>query len=32
MTNLAIEAINARCGVRLDPDETPDDRKLSGFG
>jgi hypothetical protein len=42
MTNLASEAIDARCGdcvrvivgfrgVRLDPDETPDDRKLTGF-
>jgi hypothetical protein len=43
MTNLASEAMNARCGdcvrvivgfrgVRLDPEETPDDRKLTGFG
>jgi hypothetical protein len=43
MTYLAREAMNARCsdcvlvivgfrGVRLDPDETPDDRKLTGFG
>jgi hypothetical protein len=43
MTNLASEAINARCGdyvrvivgfrgVGLDSDETPDDRKLTGFG
>jgi hypothetical protein len=43
MTNLASDAIDARCGdcvwvivgsrgVRLDPDETPDDRKLTGFG
>jgi hydrogenase maturation factor len=43
MTNLASEARNARCGdyvlvivgfrgVRLDPEETPDDRKLTGFG
>jgi hypothetical protein len=43
MTNLGSEAIDARCGdcvsvivgfrgVRLDSDETPDDRKLTGFG
>jgi hypothetical protein len=43
MINLASEAIDARCGdcvevtvgfrgVRLDPDETPDNRKLAGFG
>jgi hypothetical protein len=43
MTNLAGDAIGARCGdcvlvivgfrgVRLDSDETPDDRKLTGFG
>jgi hypothetical protein len=43
MTNLASEAIGPRCGycvrvivgfrgVRMDPDETPDDRKLTGFG
>jgi hypothetical protein len=43
MTNLASEAIDARCGdcfmsgvgfrgVKLDSDETPDDRKLTGFG
>jgi hypothetical protein len=43
MTNMASEAIDARCGdcvwvivgfrgVRLDSDETPDDRKLTGFG
>jgi hypothetical protein len=43
MTNLASETIDARCGdfvcvivgfrgVRPDPDETPDDRKLTGFG
>jgi hypothetical protein len=43
MTNLASEAIDARCGdcvrvivglrgVGLDYDETPDGRKLTGFG
>jgi hypothetical protein len=43
MTNLASEAIDARCGdcvgvivgfrgVRLDSDETSDDRQLTGFG
>jgi hypothetical protein len=43
MTNVASEAIDARCGdcelvivgfrgVRLDSDETPDVRKLTGFG
>jgi hypothetical protein len=43
MTNIASEAIDARCGdcvlvivgfrgVGLDSDETPDDRKLTGFG
>jgi hypothetical protein len=43
MTNLASEVIDARCGdcvreivgfrgVRLDSDEPPDDRKLTGFG
>jgi hypothetical protein len=43
MTNLDSEAMNARCGdyvwvivgfrgVRLDSDETPDDRKMTGFG
>jgi hypothetical protein len=43
MTNLASEVIDARCddcvrvivglrGVRPDPDETPDDNKLTGFG
>jgi hypothetical protein len=43
MTNLASKAIDARCGdcvcvtvgfrgLRLDPDETPDDRKVSGSG
>jgi hypothetical protein len=43
ITNLAGEAIGARCGDcvrvivgfrggRLDPDETLDDRKLTGFG
>jgi hypothetical protein len=43
MADLASEAIDARCGdcvrviegfrgVRLDSDETPDDRKLTGFG
>jgi hypothetical protein len=43
MTNLASEAMNARYGdcvrvivgfrgVGLDPDKTPDDRKLTGFG
>jgi hypothetical protein len=43
MTNLASEAIDARCGdcvrvivgfrgVGLDSDEMPDDRKLTGFG
>jgi hypothetical protein len=43
MTNLASEAIDSRCGdcvcvivefrgVRLDSDEPPDDRKLTGFG
>jgi hypothetical protein len=43
MTNLASDAIDARCGdcvcvivgfrgVRLDSDETPDDIKLTGFG
>jgi hypothetical protein len=42
MTDLASEAMDARCGdcvgvivgftgVRLDSDETPDDRKLTGF-
>jgi hypothetical protein len=43
MTNLASEAMDARCGdcvwvivgfkgVRPDSKETPDDRKLTGFG
>jgi hypothetical protein len=43
MTNLASDTIDARCGdcvrvvvgfrgVRPDPDETPDDKKLTGFG
>jgi hypothetical protein len=43
MTNPASEAIDARCGdcvrvivgfrgVSPDPDETPDDRELTGFG
>jgi hypothetical protein len=43
MTNLASEAMNATCddyvgvivgfrGVRLDSEETPDYRKLTGFG
>jgi hypothetical protein len=43
MTNQASEAIGARCGdyvcvivgfrgVSLGPDETPDNRKLTGFG
>jgi hypothetical protein len=43
MTNLASEAIDARCGdyvgeivgfrgVRPDSEETPDDRELTGFG
>jgi hypothetical protein len=43
MTNLASEAIDARCGdyvwvivgfrgVRPDSDETPDNGKLTGFG
>jgi hypothetical protein len=43
MTNLASEAMNARCGdcegvivgfrgVGPDSEETPDDRKLTGFG
>jgi hypothetical protein len=43
MTNLASGAIDARCGdcvwvivgfrcVRPDSEETPDDRKLTGFG
>jgi hypothetical protein len=43
MTNLAGEAIRTRCddcvcvivgfnGVSLDPDETPDNRNLTGFG
>jgi hypothetical protein len=42
MTNLASEAIDARCGdcvrvivgfrgVKPDSEETPDDRKLTGF-
>jgi hypothetical protein len=42
VTSLASETIDARCvdcvwsivrfrGVRPDPDETPDDRKLTGF-
>jgi hypothetical protein len=43
MTNLASDTIDARCvdwvlsmvgfrGVRPDPDEMPDDSKLTGFG